>query len=93
MGWDQTKWPEAKFPTAVSSRLCSFFVQQLIPNLKADLDSDPLLKGRLISLSRVDGHARWVSGAVLDLMHNLPEKVDGGLILRDDADGKPTGKF
>jgi len=49
-----------------------------------------LLKGRLISLSRVDGHARWVSGAVLDLMSNLPEKVDGGLILRDE-DGKPTG--
>ncbi|KAF8154107.1 amidohydrolase family-domain-containing protein [Crassisporium funariophilum] len=74
MGWDQTKWAGAQFPTA------------------ADLDNDPMLKGRLISLSRVDGHARWVSSAVLDLMHKLPEKVDGGLIVRDDQ-GIATGIF
>ncbi|KAJ3503012.1 hypothetical protein NLJ89_g8625 [Agrocybe chaxingu] len=74
MGWDQTKWPGAGFPSA------------------ADFDSDPLLKGRLISLSRVDGHARWVSFAVLDLMKDLPEKVDGGLVVRD-KEGKPTGIF
>ncbi|KDR78376.1 hypothetical protein GALMADRAFT_266881 [Galerina marginata CBS 339.88] len=74
MGWDQTKWPGAQFPTA------------------ADLDSDPLLKDKLISLSRVDGHARWVSPAVLRLMPDLPEKVEGGLIVRD-GHGKPTGIF
>ncbi|KJA17164.1 hypothetical protein HYPSUDRAFT_46693 [Hypholoma sublateritium FD-334 SS-4] len=74
MGWDQTKWPGAQFPTA------------------ADLATDPLLKGRLISLSRVDGHARWVSPAVLELMPNLPEQVEGGLIVRD-AEGNPTGVF
>ncbi|KAF8889061.1 amidohydrolase family-domain-containing protein [Infundibulicybe gibba] len=74
MGWDQTKWPGAKFPTA------------------ADLDSDPLLKGRPIVLRRVDGHARWVSTRVLELAGNLPPSVDGGLIVRDQ-NGKPTGIF
>ncbi|KIM41742.1 hypothetical protein M413DRAFT_444990 [Hebeloma cylindrosporum] len=74
MGWDQTKWPGERFPTA------------------ADLESDPKLKDRLISLARVDGHARWVSPAVLRLMPTLPEKVDGGLIVRDKQ-GRPTGIF
>ena len=59
---------------------------------KADLDQDPLLKGRLISLSRIDGHARWVSPAVLRQMPELPESVDGGLIVRDKQ-GNPTGVF
>ncbi|KAF9478553.1 hypothetical protein BDN70DRAFT_879782 [Pholiota conissans] len=74
MGWDQTKWPGAQFPTA------------------ADLESDPLLKDRLISLSRVDGHARWVSPAVLKLMQDLPDQVEGGLIVRDEQ-GHPNGVF
>ncbi|KAJ8488240.1 hypothetical protein ONZ45_g14029 [Pleurotus djamor] len=73
MGWDQTKWPGAQFPTA------------------HDL-SDPLLEGRPVALRRVDGHAIWVSSAVLDMMGNLPTEVDGGLIVRD-ADGSPTGVF
>ena len=51
-----------------------------------------MLKGRLISLSRIDGHARWVSPAVLQQMPDLPEKVDGGLIVRDEQ-GNPTGIF
>jgi hypothetical protein len=58
----------------------------------ADLDQDPLLKGRPILLSRVDGHARWVSPAVLEMMGTLPDEVEGGEILRD-ADGRPTGVF
>ncbi|EIN05898.1 hypothetical protein PUNSTDRAFT_145781 [Punctularia strigosozonata HHB-11173 SS5] len=56
-----------------------------------DLDSDPLLRGRPIALSRVDGHASWVSNTVLDLMGDLPDTVNGGAILR--VDGKPTGVF
>ncbi|KAJ8074808.1 hypothetical protein PM082_019133 [Marasmius tenuissimus] len=60
MGWNQEKWPEARFPTA------------------ADLDADPLLKGRPIALRRVDGHATWVSSR--------------GLIVRDE-EGRPTGVF
>ncbi|KAF8627591.1 hypothetical protein AX17_006164 [Amanita inopinata Kibby_2008] len=55
-----------------------------------DLDGDPILKGRPISLTRTDGHARWVSPTVLRLMGDLPSKVKGGEILRDSA-GKPTG--
>ncbi|KAF8797602.1 hypothetical protein BYT27DRAFT_7204413 [Phlegmacium glaucopus] len=58
----------------------------------ADLDQDPLLKGRLICLSRVDGHSRWVSPAVLQQMPDLPDKVDGGLVVRDEQ-GNPTGIF
>ncbi|KAG6911050.1 hypothetical protein DXG01_004564 [Tephrocybe rancida] len=74
MGWDQTKWPSAQFPSA------------------SDLEQDLVLTGRLISLTRVDGHAKWVSPHVLELMGELPETVSGGLIVRD-ADGRPTGIF
>ncbi|KAF5314329.1 hypothetical protein D9619_011773 [Psilocybe cf. subviscida] len=75
MGWDQSKWSGAQFPTA------------------ADLDTEPLLMGRLISLTRVDGHARWVSKTVLQLIEKgLPTQVPGGLIVRDNA-GAPTGIF
>ncbi|TFK37702.1 amidohydrolase family-domain-containing protein [Crucibulum laeve] len=77
MGWDQTKWPGKKFPTA------------------ADLATDPLLRGRPIALSRVDGHARWVSPKVLELMGGddaLPKEVEGGIIERDE-EGKATGIF
>ncbi|EIW76728.1 hypothetical protein CONPUDRAFT_139452 [Coniophora puteana RWD-64-598 SS2] len=74
MGWDQTKWLEARYPTA------------------DDLDSDMLLRGRRISLSRVDGHATWVSNRVLQLLGDLPKEVDGGVIIRDTG-GKPTGIF
>ncbi|KIO27355.1 hypothetical protein M407DRAFT_73298, partial [Tulasnella calospora MUT 4182] len=58
----------------------------------ADLDADELLRGRPIALSRVDIHAYWVSPRALELLGNLPQQVDGGLIVRD-ADGKPTGIF
>lgn len=65
----------------------------LILHSQADLDNEPLLKGRLISLTRVDGHARWVSNAVLQLIaKDLPTQVPGGLIVRDE-DGAPTGAF
>ncbi|KAH0579709.1 Putative amidohydrolase ytcJ [Termitomyces sp. J132] len=58
----------------------------------SDLEQDPLLKGRPISLSRVDGHAKWVSPRVLELIRELPDHIEGGLIVRD-ADGLPTGVF
>jgi predicted amidohydrolase YtcJ len=57
-----------------------------------DFDRDPLLRGRSIALFRVDEHADWVSNAILSNLTNLPDAVDGGLIVRDDA-GKPTGVF
>ena len=49
-----------------------------------------MLKGRLILLSRVDGHAALVSRAVLEIMGDLPDHVEGGEIVRD-SEGKPTG--
>ncbi|KAG1777861.1 amidohydrolase family-domain-containing protein [Suillus placidus] len=57
-----------------------------------DFDREPLLRGRRISLARIDVHASWVSNRVLQLMAPLPEDIDGGLIVRDDH-GKPTGIF
>ncbi|KAF5391967.1 hypothetical protein D9757_003282 [Collybiopsis confluens] len=75
-GWDQTRWSGS---------------EKRFP-AAADLDADPLLKGRPIALRRVDGHAMWVSGRALGLTHDLPEEVEGGLIIRDSK-GVPTGIF
>ena len=49
-----------------------------------------MLKGRLIILSRVDGHAFLASRAVLEIIGDLPDHVEGGEIVRD-SEGKPTG--
>lgn len=57
-----------------------------------DLESSSTLSGLPISLSRIDVHAEWVSPAVLKLMGDLPDHVEGGQIVRDEA-GKPTGVF
>ncbi|KAG8215284.1 amidohydrolase family-domain-containing protein [Butyriboletus roseoflavus] len=57
-----------------------------------DFDSESLLRGRRIYLNRVDVHAAWVSHRVLQLMGELPNEVDGGIIIRDSS-GKPTGIF
>lgn len=56
----------------------------------ADLEADAVLRGRRVSLSRVDGHAKWVSRAVLDMMGELPTEVEGGVIVRDEW-GEATG--
>ncbi|KAG8748322.1 hypothetical protein FRC11_012046, partial [Ceratobasidium sp. 423] len=58
----------------------------------ADLDKDPLLKDKPIVLARTDVHAYWVSSEVIRRLGPLPDKVDGGEIIRD-ADGNPTGIF
>ncbi|KAF8487054.1 amidohydrolase 3 [Russula ochroleuca] len=57
-----------------------------------DLDREPLLRGRFVLLARIDGHAYWVSNAILSKLNNLPDEVHGGLIVRDTA-GNPTGVF
>lgn len=54
------------------------------------LENDTLLKGRNIILQSKDGHALWVSYAVLQTMLPLPDEIDGGLIVRDGK-GNPTG--
>ena len=58
---------------------------------QADLDADPVLRDRPIILHRKDLHVVWVSSRALELTAlNLPDKVDGGEIIRG-ANGKPTG--
>jgi hypothetical protein len=59
---------------------------------QADLDSSPILKGLPISLARIDIHAEWVSPAILSLLGDLPDTIDGGEIVRDES-GKPSGVF
>jgi predicted amidohydrolase YtcJ len=59
---------------------------------QADLDASPILKGLPISLARIDIHAEWVSPAILTLLGDLPDTIDGGEIVRDES-GKPTGVF
>lgn len=48
------------------------------------------MKDRPIVLQSKDGHAIWVSKAILQAIQPLPEGVEGGVIVRDGA-GKPTG--
>lgn len=90
MGWDQNLWADPHYPTAV----CAFILHRTFPRLndyQDDFDLESLLRGRRIYLDRVDVHAAWVSNRVLQLMGELPNEVDGGLIIRDSS-GKPTGK-
>ncbi|TFK96870.1 amidohydrolase 3 [Pterulicium gracile] len=59
-----------------------------------DLET-PLLKGRPISLLRIDVHASWVSHKVIQLTKekgDIPTHIDGGFVMRDSA-GEPTGVF
>ncbi|KAL1735824.1 amidohydrolase family-domain-containing protein [Schizophyllum commune] len=59
----------------------------------ADLDADPIIRGRPVILTSKDGHAIWVSQRVLDEnIANIPDEVPGGVIYRD-KDGKPAGTF
>ncbi|KAI0087591.1 amidohydrolase family-domain-containing protein [Irpex rosettiformis] len=84
MGWDQTRWKDWSGEFPTAAHLAS----------RKSLESLP------ISLSRVDGHALWVSPRVLELTkEQLPgqkwpssEEVNGGEIVRDST-GNPTGVF
>ncbi|KAF9071018.1 amidohydrolase family-domain-containing protein [Rhodocollybia butyracea] len=93
-GWDHTAWPSQAWPTAVrqiilvksprdDSNSSSFFLQ-------ADLDSDPIIRGRPVVLQSKDCHALWVSQRALEFSLPFPEEVEGGVIIRD-ASGNPTG--
>ncbi|CAO1634607.1 unnamed protein product [Sympodiomycopsis kandeliae] len=86
-GWDQTRWNDTdgkSFPTA------------------QDLAVSPLLANRRISLKRIDFHALWMSPrAIKDIEANGKlsrsppkdgsEEVPGGLVVRDEINGRPTG--
>ncbi|TDL24188.1 hypothetical protein BD410DRAFT_767359 [Rickenella mellea] len=56
----------------------------------AELESDPVCRGRPIVLQSKDGHALWVSARILEAMSPLPETVEGGVIVRNEV-GEPTG--
>lgn len=57
------------------------------------LDADPVLRGKPIILFRIDLHAMWINGRALELCGKLPDKAEGGEIIRNGATGKPTGVF
>ena len=57
---------------------------------KADLDADPVVRGRPIVLLSKDGHAFWCSKKAVSLSSPLPDAVEGGIIFQD-SDGRPTG--
>lgn len=59
--------------------------------IQAVLDSDPIVRQHRVILEAKDGHAIWVNSKVLEDISPLPEKVEGGVIMRD-ASGKPTGE-
>lgn len=54
------------------------------------LERDPVVRDYMVVLQSKDGHAQWVSKAMLEKMLPLPEEVDGGIIVRDES-GNPTG--
>jgi predicted amidohydrolase YtcJ len=54
---------------------------------KADLESNPRLKGKFIMLDRVDVHCIWVSNAVLELLPAVLPKIPGGEIITDPGPG------
>ncbi|KAK1229178.1 hypothetical protein PQX77_007750 [Marasmius sp. AFHP31] len=56
----------------------------------ADLDEDPIIRGRPVVLQSKDCHALWVSSKALEASLPLPSEVEGGVIVRD-ASGEPTG--
>ncbi|EPQ57555.1 amidohydrolase 3, partial [Gloeophyllum trabeum ATCC 11539] len=58
----------------------------------ADLEADSVVKSRPVVLQSKDGHALWVSQAVLQSMEPLPDRMEGGVVVRDEL-GRPTGVF
>ncbi|KAJ7675109.1 amidohydrolase family-domain-containing protein [Mycena rosella] len=60
--------------------------------MAADLDSDPVLRGRPIVLQSKDCHALWVSSKAMETSLPFPDVVDGGVIFRDGS-GHPNGMF
>ncbi|KAH8827791.1 amidohydrolase 3 [Flagelloscypha sp. PMI_526] len=58
----------------------------------ADLDSDPVIRGRPVILESKDGHAFWVSGATLDANAPYPDSYPGGTIVKN-SQGQANGVF
>lgn len=58
----------------------------------AELDADPVIRGRPVVLQSKDCHALWVSAEAMRLSSPFPDSVEGGIIIRGE-DGEPTGVF
>jgi hypothetical protein len=58
--------------------------------VQADLDKDPVVRGRSVVLQSKDGHALWVSSSVIQSSLPLPKSVEGGMIVHDPS-GQPIG--
>ncbi|KLO18383.1 hypothetical protein SCHPADRAFT_899781 [Schizopora paradoxa] len=56
----------------------------------ADLEADPVIRGRPVILQSKDGHALWLSPTALQTIKEFPDTVEGGIIARDEQ-GIPTG--
>ncbi|KAJ7478902.1 amidohydrolase family-domain-containing protein [Mycena latifolia] len=56
----------------------------------ADLEADPVIRGRPVVLQSKDCHAQWASARALELSAPLPDAVEGGVILTDEM-GAATG--
>ncbi|THH33281.1 hypothetical protein EUX98_g931 [Antrodiella citrinella] len=84
MGWDQTRWKDWDGGFPTAEHLAL----------------RPSLATRPIALSRVDGHALWISPRAIKLTKDsLPnqtwpsdDEIEGGEIQRDE-DGNPAGVF
>jgi len=63
--------------------------QEAFPT-SADLDADPVIRGRPVILQSKDGHALWLSSAALQSIEEFPDTVEGGIVVRDEQ-GVPTG--
>lgn len=80
--WDQTRWNDTEGDVFPTSR---------------DLDASAVLRGRPISLKRIDFHALWISSEGMRLIETngkLPDSggpsIPGGLVVRNPS-GQPTG--
>lgn len=59
----------------------------------AELEKNPIVRGRPVVLQSKDGHALWVSQKILDkMLPFIPDHIEGGVIARDE-NGNPSGVF
>jgi predicted amidohydrolase YtcJ len=64
--------------------------RHLLISAQADLESDPITRGRPIVLQSKDCHAQWVSNRVMEMSKPFGASIEGGIVLSDDR-GAPTG--
>lgn len=90
LGWDQTKWPGAAFPTAQDLENDPRLAGRPI-YLKRSTSFLSAPRASLIRVA-VDVHALWISQTLISRMGSLPTTVPGGLIVRTPS-GAPSGIF